>query len=157
MRILFGSLGPAACALLAGCVTFSSSRDPVSRQVSNEVALSDSRAHESLTLSNLAALERSLNDYIQAKKRIPAKLTELIPDYLAEIPETSLGLREHGDSKEVRYYPGSVILEGQINGALLDDKGGWGYAFNDTQVIVFVDCTHKRLDGSLWYRARGVF
>ena len=147
---------PALAAVLSGCATFNS-KDPVTRKVTSEVALSEQRTTESLTLSNLAALERSLNDFIQAKGRIPASLTELIPDYIAEIPEVKLGISDHGDTKRVHVYPPTVILEEQINGAALDDSGGWGYAFNDKQVIIFVDCTHKRIDGSLWYRARGVF
>lgn len=150
---------PILCGLAAaicGCTTFNS-RDPVSRRVSNEVALSDRRALESLSLSNLAAMERGLNDYIQAKGRIPARLTELIPDYIAEIPDLNLGVPEHASTKRVSVYPASVILDGQINGTMIDDTGGWGYAFNDKQVILFIDCTHKRIDGSLWYKARGVF
>jgi len=132
-------------------------RDPVATRVSNEVALSDRRMVESMTLSRLAAIERSLNDFIQAKRRVPQTLDELIPEYLAEIPEVVLGIRGVNDTRGVRRYSPEVIQDGQINGAMLDNTGGWGYVYNQDQVIVFVDSTAKRLDGSLWYKARGVY
>jgi hypothetical protein len=132
-------------------------RDPVAARVSSEVALSDRRMQESMTLSRLAAIERSLNDFIQAKRRIPQALDELVPEFLAEIPEVVLGIRGINDTRSVRRYPPETIQDGQINGALLDNTGGWGYVYNRDQVIVFVDSTAKRLDGSLWYKARGVY
>ena len=141
---------------LAGCAPLGP-QDPASRRISDEVAVSERSSRGSVTISNLAMLERSINDFIHAKGRIPARLDELIPDYIAGIPEVTLGDRRHDDSKKVRYYPASVIQEGQINGAAIEDTGGWGYAFDDKQVIIFVDCTHKRPDGGLWYRARGVY
>ncbi|MBI5594480.1 MAG: hypothetical protein HY928_00170 [Elusimicrobia bacterium] len=148
--IVFIAAGAAACSFLSKDERFT-------KGMSDEVALSSRRTLESHTLSRLAALERSLNDYIQAKGRIPAKLTDLVPEYLAEIPDAEVGLASHRDTSEVRYYPASVITGGGINGAAIDDSGGWGYAYNDRQVIVFVNCTHQRMDGSLWYKSRGVY
>lgn len=142
--------------LASGCA-FMAREDRFPKGMSDEVARSVRRTAESHTLSRLAALERSLNDYIQAKGKVPAKLEELVPEYLAEIPDVEMGLKEHKDRSEVRYYPASIIAGGAVNGAALGDSGGWGYAFNDRRVIVFVDCTHQRMDGSLWYKARGVF
>ena len=143
-------------ALTAAC-SWLPREERFTKGMSDEVALSSRRTLESHTLSRLAAIERSLNDYIQAKGRVPAKLSELVPEYLAEIPDTELGVSAHRDSSEVRYYPASVIAGGGINGAAITDSGGWGYVHNDRQVIVFVNCTHQRMDGSLWYKARGVY
>jgi len=50
-----------------------------------------------------------------------------------------------------------VIIDGQINGSELVDAGGWGYAFNESQVIVFLNCTHKSGSGQLWYQMRGTY
>ena len=44
-----------------------------------------------------------------------------------------------------------------VNGSRLKDTGGWGYVHNDRQVIIFVDCIHKMMDGKFWYQARGVY
>ncbi|MFC1679302.1 hypothetical protein ACFL2T_03745 [Elusimicrobiota bacterium] len=157
MRATKGLLILALGACVAGCGGMFG-RDRLGADMSDDVAMSVRRSVESNTLSRLAALERSLNDFIQAKGRIPVRLNELIPKYLAEIPEVELGLRrEHKDRNDVAYYPVAVISDGQINGALIEDTGGWGYVFNESQVIVFVDCTHKRMDGSYWYKTRGVF
>jgi hypothetical protein len=114
------------------------------------------RAYESSTLVALAALERSINDFVQARRRIPRTLNELVPDYLAEIPTIELGIKGYKPTADVAYYPAETIVDGRINGAALDDTGGWGYAFNDRQVIIFVDCARKRMNGTLWYEARGV-
>ena len=146
----------ALAAALAACA-FASREERFPKGMSDDVARSVRRSAESQTLSRMASLERSLNDFIQAKGRIPAKLTELVPEYLAQIPDVELGMKEHKDSADVQYYPAAVIVGGGINGAALSDSGGWGYAHNDRQVIVFVDCTHARMDGSLWYKTRGVF
>lgn len=127
------------------------------REMTDEVRRSERMTLESLTLSRLSAIERSLNDFIRAERRIPKRLDELVPKYLAEIPEAETGVRGHKDSGGVRYYPASIIVDGQINGTKLKDTGGWGYVYNDRQVIVFVDCIHKMMDGKFWYQARGVY
>lgn len=144
----------AAAALACGCL----SGEPRARRgqpdISEVVTRSERGAIETSNLARLAALERSLNDFVVGEGRIPKTLDELVPKYLAEIPEVG-GLRGHKDSALVRYYPSSVISDGIINGSLLKDSGGWGYAFNDSQLIVFVNCTHKSMAGQLWYQARG--
>ena len=144
-------------AALASACAFISREYRFPKGMSDEVARSVRRSAESQTLSRMAALERSLNDFIQAKGRIPDRLSELVPEYIAGIPETELGLKAHKDTSETRYYPPAVIVGGGINGSALGDSGGWGYAYNERQVIVFVDCTHQRMDGSLWYKTRGVY
>jgi hypothetical protein len=129
----------------------------IDKGASQQVIASERQALESQTLSSLAAIERSLNDFVQRHRRIPKNLDELVPEFLAEIPTVSLGIKGYKSSNIVKYYPPSVIVDGRINGAALEDSGGWGYAHNDRQVIVFVDCTRKRMNGSLWFRARGVY
>src|SRR5206468_2359631 len=52
---------------------------------------SDVYTQESRTLSGLATLETRINDYIKGEGKIPDKLEELIPRYLAEIPTVELG------------------------------------------------------------------
>ncbi len=37
------------------------------------------------------------------------------------------------------------------------DTGKWGYVFNESQVVVFIDCTHKSGRGRPWYQERGVY
>jgi hypothetical protein len=132
--------------------------NPAARQAwTDEIAASERRSLESHTLSRLAALERSLNDFVQREGRVPASLDELVPKYLAGIPEVELGSRRHNESNQVTYYPAEAIVDGQVNGALLKDTGGWGFVSNGRQVILFVDCVHKMMDGSFWYQARGVY
>lgn len=146
----------ALAAVLTGC-SYLMPKDPISSWVSSEVARSERLSLESRTLSSLAAIERSLNDYIRAKKGIPGKLDLLLPEYLAEIPAVVTGVLGHKDSSRVRYYQAGIISGGQVDGARIDDTGGWGYVYNDHQVIVFVDCTHKTMKGMLWYQMRGVY
>lgn len=144
-------------AALSSACTMGFRDDRFPKGMSDEVSRSVRRSAESHSLSRLAALERSLNDYIQATGKVPAKLDTLVPEFLAEIPDVELGFKEHKDRSDVHYYPASVIVGGGINGAALGDSGSWGYAYNDKRVILFIDCTHQRMDGSLWYKARGVF
>lgn len=147
---------PAAAFLFSACGALML-RDPVSTGVASEVAQSERMTLESRTRSSLAALERSVNDYIQAKGEVPQRLESLVPEYLAEIPEVVTGVRGHKDTSAVRYYSEEVISDGRINGALIEDSGGWGYVHSAEQVILFVDCTHKSMDGTLWFRVRGVY
>ncbi|MBI5242348.1 MAG: hypothetical protein HY922_01535 [Elusimicrobia bacterium] len=130
---------------------------PAAREINSDIQRSERQTSESHTFSRLSAIERSLNDFIQAEGRIPEKLSELIPKYIAEIPEVELGAAGHKDSGAVRYYPPDIIVDGQINGARLKDSGGWGYVHNSERVIIFVDCIHKTMDGRFWYQARGVY
>ncbi|MFA6030596.1 MAG: hypothetical protein WC969_12135 [Elusimicrobiota bacterium] len=147
----------AAALALSGCSSMGLREESVSREGSDEVRRSERLSVESHTLSRLAAIERSLDDFIKAEKRVPKTLDELVPKFLAEIPEVELGLRGHRDNAAVRYYPAAIILDDQIDGTRLKDTGGWGYVYNEHRVIVFVDCVHKMMKGSYWYQARGVF
>jgi hypothetical protein len=132
-------------------------RDDVAREVESDVRNFEGQVRESRTLSNLAKIEASLADYIKLEKRIPEKLEWLIPKYLAEIPSVDLGLKGHEETSLVKVYPADVLRDGQISGTRILDTGKWGYVFNDRQVVVFVDCTHKSSRGRPWYQERGVY
>lgn len=148
--------------LAAGALVFSGcrgmiGRDEIAREVDADVRDSERQIRESRTLSNLAKLESSLADYIKLEKRIPAQLNWLIPKYLAEIPSVEIGIRGHHENSEVKVYPSDVLRDGRISGARIRDTGKWGYVFNERQVVVFVDCTHKSSRGRPWYQERGVY
>jgi len=148
LRLLVCAALPAAA---AGCASFTGG-DTLSKETHAEFARSEQLSAESLTLSRLRALERSLSDFVHAEGKVPKKLDELIPKYLGEIPEAVLAVREHKDSSNVRSYPASVISGGLVNGSMLRDRGGWGYAFNSERAIIFVNCTHSTRNGRPWYR-----
>ncbi len=138
---------------LAGCA-FSGSREtsPVSESAARQF---DVDAHESKTLSGLATLENGVHDYIKGEGRIPGRIEDLIPKYLAEIPVVEIA--KHSESSKVKNYPATVIRDGVIDGTQLRDTGHWGYAHNSRQVIIFVDCTHIDSHGKPWFKDRGVY
>lgn len=140
--------------LLAGCGL---GRDEISRKVDSDVRESDVMIRESRTLSSLAKLEEALAAYIKHEGKIPAKLDQLIPQYLGEIPTVEIGVKGHSDNALVKIYPADVLRDGQITGTRILDTGKWGYVFNDRQVVVFVDCTHNTSRGKPWFQERGVY
>jgi hypothetical protein len=155
MKAIFACLAAATLAL-SGCRGMIG-RDAIAREVDEDVRDSERQVRESRTLSNLSKLESSLADYIKTEKRIPAKLEWLIPKYLAEIPSVEIGVRGHQENSEVKVYPPDVLRDGRISGARIRDTGKWGYVFNERQVVVFIDCTHKSSRGRPWYQERGVY
>lgn len=159
MRLSKSGLIPAVVAACAGCASNFGARPPESSSVADAAFKnSDLYSRESRTLSGLATLENGINDYIKDQGKIPTRLEDLIPRYVVEIPVVELGQpRRHGDKSSVRYYPSRIIQNGVIDGSQLKDTGRWGYAHNDKQVVVFVDCTHVNSRGNLWYKERGVF
>ena len=140
----------------AGCRTIIGS-DHIEREVENTVRDNERAVVETRTLSGLARLESSVADYIKHEGRIPAKLEDLVPKYLGELPAVETGLRSHRDSTDVKIYGPEVLRDGQVNGTRLSDSGKWGYVFNDRQVVIFVDCTHQSSRGKPWYQERGVY
>jgi hypothetical protein len=146
-----------ALPMLAGCGLFSGR--PVRRSGNDvEAALESSErsARESRTISNLAALEKSLGDFVRHEGRIPENLDLLVPKYAAEIPPVDTGVGGHRASSNVTYYRSDVIRDRVVDGSRLKDTGGWGYAYNDRQVILFVDCTHSNSRKRPWYREAGI-
>lgn len=130
-------------------------RDDPGKIFDMEVGDMERKAQESKTLSALAIIEAALKDYVSMEKRIPERLDQLMPKYLPTIPTISLGVPEHRESSSVTYYPSGAIEKGQVKASLLKDSGAWGYVFNESQVIIFVDCTHSSIQGRPWYQAKG--
>lgn len=124
-----------------------------SAEVTRTVDEVETQAKEVQTRTALAKMEEALGAYVKHERKIPEKLSDLVPKYLAEIP-TVEGVRSHRETNRVRVYPSSVLRDGQVDGTALRDSGAWGYVFNDRQVVVFVDCTHKATDGRAWYLER---
>lgn len=147
----------ALAAILAAGACRSLGKEDFSPEIEQTIRQVDFSAKESRTLSALAKLEEAISSYYQAEKKIPPNLEALIPKYLAEIPTVEISVRGHRDTAAVRSYPASVLNGGRIDGTRLRDSGRWGYVFNDRQVVVFVDCTHKSSRGRPWYQERGVF
>lgn len=144
-------------ALPAGCQSASKLDAAISREVEQDVREVDRRVKETRTLSSLAKLEDSIGDYHKNERRIPPTLESLIPKYLAGIPTVEIGARGHKDTAEVKAYRSDILRGGQIDGSKLRDTGRWGYVYNDRQVVVFIDCTHKSSRGRPWYQERGVY
>lgn len=145
----------AALALLAGCQTIGEERPAV--ELDQEATDVDFQVKESKALSHLAKLETAVADYYKIEHKVPAKLTDLIPKYLADIPIVEIVGARHKDTSAVQYYPGDIILDGRIDGTRLKDSGRWGYAYTEKQVIIFIDCTHRNPKGLPWYQARGIY
>ncbi len=144
----------AAVAAFLGC---GGVRDDSARDLDASFRSSENQVKESRTLASLGKLEASLADHTKHEKKIPARLEDLIPKYLAEMPAVELGLREHRDSSAAKNYPTSVLRGGQVDGTRIGDTGKWGYVFTEDRVVVFVDCTHLSRRGKPWYQERGVY
>ena len=142
----------AIAALCSGCAFFENREE---RALDSDFARSDRSARESRTVSSLAFIEKSLDDYVQHERKIPDRLDLLVPTYAPEIPVADAGVGGHGASNRVTYYPSSVIRDGVVDGTRLKDTGYWGYVANDRQIIIFVDCTHKNSHGRAWYQEPG--
>jgi hypothetical protein len=132
-------------------------REDATRDLDEKSGAVEAAVRESRTLTGLAQIEAALSDFYKSERRIPRKLDELVPKFLAEVPSVETGVRGHKDTAAVQYYVGEIIRDGQIDGSRIDDTGKWGYAQNERQVIVFVDCTHQNSKGVPWYQVRGVF
>lgn len=146
--------------LLAATAAFTAcagAREDAARDLDATFRNSENQVKESRTLAGLGRLEASLADHAKHENKVPAKLEDLIPKYLAEMPAVELGLREHKDTGAARNYPSSVLRGGQIDGTRIGDTGKWGYAFTEDRVVVFVDCTHLTRRGKPWYQERGVY
>ncbi|SRR3989339_1671509 len=148
------ALGLAAVLALAGCQALGM-KDDSSVELERNFQDSDRKVREHRTFSALAEMETALAGYLKHEKRIPERLDELIPKYMAEIPSIDLGTGNHRETKAVKYYPSDILRDGQIDGTRIRDTGRWGYVFNERQVVVFVDCTHPSSRGKAWYQEKG--
>ena len=140
-------------ASLSACAFFGAEHGTA--ELDSALARSDRVLRESKTVSSLAAIEKSLDDYVQHEGKIPARLDVLIPKYAAEIPLADPAVSRHAASNNVTYYPSSVIRDGVVDGTRIKDSDGWGYAANDRQIIIFVNCTHTNSHDRPWYREPG--
>ncbi|MCX5789978.1 MAG: hypothetical protein NTX64_15960 [Elusimicrobia bacterium] len=138
---------------LSACAFFGAEHGTA--ELDSAVARSDRVLRESKTVSSLAAIEKSLDDYVQHEGKIPARLDVLIPKYAAEIPLADPAVSRHAASNDVTYYPSNVIRDGVVDGTRIKDSDGWGYAANDRQIIIFVNCTHTNSHNRPWYREPG--
>ncbi|MDD5656308.1 MAG: hypothetical protein PHF00_03535 [Elusimicrobia bacterium] len=146
-------LGLAAVAVLAGCRGIGS-KDYGALELERNFADSDRQVRETRTLSSLVQLEASLSDYVKDERRIPDRLEQLIPKYLSGIPSVDIAVRGHRETAAVQYYPADLLVDGLIDGTRLRDTGKWGYAHNERQVVIFVDCTHPSSRGKPWYQEK---
>jgi hypothetical protein len=151
---------PAALALVAllgagGCARMSG-RDEAAADFDKATSADAARVREDKARTGLASLESAVADYVKAEQAVPAKLEQLVPKYIAEIP--SLDVPECGDeSNAVRGYPADVLRDGVVDGGRLRGAGGWGYVHDDARVVVFVDCRKNAPSGQPWYRLRGAY
>lgn len=146
----------AASLCAAGCRTLAKD-EIITADAEANIREADFRIKETSTLSGLAKLEEAVAAYYKSENKIPGRIEDLIPKYLAEIPTADTAVRWHRESSKVQPYPSDVLRDGQVDGSRLKDTGRWGYVFNDRQVVVFVDCTHKDSRGRPWYQERGVY
>jgi hypothetical protein len=147
-------LGLALLLAFAGCSGLGL-RDEQSGDLERNFQDSDRQIRETKTLAGLAEMAAALDSFVQSERRIPERLDELVPQYLAAIPTADAAAGGHGESSGVKYYPESLLRDGRIDGTKLKDTGKWGYVHNDRQVVVFVDCTHPSSRGKPWYQESG--
>ena len=147
------NLGLALVLALAGCRGMGL-KDEAAGDLERNSVDSDRNVGETRTLAGLAALETALASYVKGEQRIPERLEELVPKYLAEVPDVDVEIAGHQETSAVKYYDSDLIRNGQIDGTKLKDTGKWGYAHNDRQVVIFVDCTHSSSRGKPWYQER---
>ncbi|UPT73971.1 MAG: hypothetical protein M0D55_19420 [Elusimicrobiota bacterium] len=100
---------------------------------------------------NLGAIRSALSIYYGDKEgKYPAAVRELIPKYLARIPE--LELPEHKPSDGIRVLKSVGSMEELKN--QLTDSGQWTFVLDPDSKIdgtVLIDCTHKDSRGSQWH------
>ena len=147
-------LTAAAVLLTAGCAGMLG-KDEASADFDKETSANEARIKEDRVRSSLAQIEARLADYTKTLP-IPAKLEKLVPKYLAEIPSLDLPVCGH-ESNKVEVYSPDILRDGQVDGSRIRGSGHWGYVFNDTRVVIFVDCLKPSLRGLPWYQERGVY
>jgi len=145
----------AAVALLSGCAGMLG-KDESSAEFDKETSAEDARVREDKTRTNLASLESAVADYVKAESKVPPKLESLIPKYIAGIPSLDLPVCG-GETDKVQPYSSDVLRGGVIDGARLRGTGRWGYVYDETRVVVFVDCLKSSSKGIPWYQERGVY
>lgn len=146
----------AVAALAAACSSMTGAKDMGSSDFERDTGAADLRVREDRARAGLGKLESSIADFVKAEKRIPAKLEDLIPKYLGEIPSLSLPACGR-DTDRVEVYGSDVLRGGQVDGSRLKGTGRWGYVYNDSRVVIFVDCLKPSTRGVPWYQERGAY
>jgi hypothetical protein len=155
MRQLF--LLAALAVISSGCANmFGLGKDDASADFDRETNANDVQVREDKTRMNLRAIESAIADYVKAENKIPAKLDNLIPKYLAAVPPLDVPACG-GENDKVMYYPADALRDGQVDGSRLRGSGRWGYVYNESRVVVFVDCLKPSDKGIPWYQERGVY
>lgn len=148
-------LTAAAVLLTAGCAGLLG-KDEASMDFDKETSANETRVKEDGVRSSLAQLEARMADYTKTEKKIPEKLEKLVPKYIAEIPPLDLPVCGR-ESAKVEVYPSDILRDGQVDGSRIRGSGHWGYVYNDTRIVIFVDCLKPSLRGVPWYQERGVY
>ena len=149
----------ALAAAVSGCSSLGmgslTGKDEASMEFDKDTRASDVSVLEDKARMSLRALESALADYVKAENRIPEKLDLLVPKYLSSVPFLDIPACG-GETEKVQNYPSTVLRDGQVDGSRLRGTGRWGYVYDDTRVVVFVDCLKPSGKGIPWYQERGV-
>jgi predicted small secreted protein len=143
---------------ISGCssLTGLTGKDSSSAEFDKETNAEDASMSEDRTRMSLGTLESAVADYVKTEQKVPEKLDLLIPKYLAQIPSLDVPVCG-GESNGVQIYPAAVLRDGQVDGTSIRGTGRWGYVFNDSRVVIFVDCLKPSSKGIPWYQVRGVY
>ncbi len=142
-------------AALSGCGSMTG-RDDASGDFDKEASAEDVRVREDKARTSLAQLESAIADYVKAENKVPPKLDALVPKYIAGIPSVDLPACGH-ETDQVQAYPPTILRDGVVDGSRLLATGRWGYVYDSTRVVVFVDCLKTSSKGVPWYQERGVY
>lgn len=142
-------------ASISGCAGLFA-KDEAAADFDKETSAAEARIKEDRVRSALGRFEESIADFYKTEKRIPERLDQLVPKYLAAVPSLDLPVCGR-ETEKVQVYPADILRDGQVDGAKLKGTGRWGYVYNDRQVVVFVDCLKDSSHGIPWYQERGVF
>lgn len=145
----------AAFAALSGCANWMG-KDEASADFEKEASADEVKVREDKTRTNLGRIETAVADYVKSEGKVPDKLDSLVPKYLPAIPSVEIAACG-SDSNEVRKYPSDVLRDGQVDGKRIRGGGRWGYVYDDSRVVIFVDCLKPSSTGLPWYQVRGVY
>lgn len=145
-----------AVAALAGCASMTGAKEMGASDFDKDASDADVRVREDRARAGIGKIEASIADYVKGEKKIPAKLEDLVPKYLAELPTVSLPAcgRETDRSES---YGTEILRGGTVDGSRIRGTGRWGYVYNENRVVVFVDCVKPSSRGVPWYQERGVY
>ena len=153
-KILLFSAFTVLAAGLTGCANITG-KDEAAMDFEKETSASDASVREDRARMSLRALESAVADYVKAENKIPEKIDILVPKYLAAIPPLDVPACGR-ETDKVQNYPASLLRDGQVDGSRLKATGRWGYVYDSTRVVVFVDCLKPSSKGTPWYQERGV-